>query len=76
MEGINQSDSKRIRKIQSDLIRIDSGEKFFYNCTVYENMGLIRPVNKSVILSNGNTEMQFDRHILTDKGRRIISAMV
>lgn len=73
---MNASDTKIIRKLQSDLIRINNGEKFFYNCTNYENLGLIRPINKKATLSNGNTEMQFDRHVLTEKGRTIINVVI
>jgi hypothetical protein len=75
-KNIKAEDIKRLRKLQSDLVRINNGEKFFFNCTAYENMGIIRSINKTVATSNGNTESQYDRHILTEKGKMIINTML
>jgi hypothetical protein len=63
---------KNIIKIQANLLKIKQTGKAPISITLYQNMGLIQVRNKKVILSNGNTEMRFDKLILTQKGQAIL----
>ena len=41
-EAMSEQDKIRIRKLQSDLIRIDNKERFFFNIEQYKSLGLIK----------------------------------
>lgn len=73
---MSPEEKKQIIKIQANLLKISMTGRAPISITLYKNMGLIETRNKKVTLSSGNTEMVFDKLILTEKGKRTLEVMV
>jgi hypothetical protein len=70
-------DTKRtIRKIQADLIRIDNGERFFFNIANYEKLGLIKERDVFGTDSSGNKTRIRTDYYLTDKAKQYVKIAV
>jgi hypothetical protein len=65
-----------IRKVQSDLIRIQKGEKFFFIIANYEKLGLIYSTNIFGRSATGNKIITGHKWHLTDKAKKYISVIV
>lgn len=70
-EALDEETIKTIRKVQADLIRIENGERFFFNVANYENQGLIKSRDIMGYNSAGNKVKISTEWYLTDKGKRI-----
>lgn len=70
-------DEDAIRKIQKNLLQISETGRAPINLHLYETkLGLVKSVNKTITLPNGNTEMVFDKLVLTEKGRNILNVVI
>ena len=65
-----------IRKIIDTLIRIDKGDRFFYNVTMYENLGLIKSRKVYGIHSSGNKVVIRHTQHLTAKAKQFITVVI
>ena len=65
-----------IRKLQSTLIRIDNGERFFFNITQLTNLGLIHGIDRYKPDSSGNVQRIRTDWYLTNKGKRIVNTAI
>jgi hypothetical protein len=75
-KAMDEETKNTIRKIQSDLIRIDNGERFFFNITNYENLGLIKERDIMGKDSTGNKVRIRTEYYLTDKAKQYIKMAV
>ena len=74
---MNEEEKQIIRKLQSDLIRIDNKERFFFNITNFEKMGLIKQKEVySTRNARGNKERIRTDYYLTAKARNYINIIV
>ena len=65
-----------IRKLQANLLRIDNGEKFFFNVTQYKNLGLIKSKKNFCKSGWGGMVVKDHSFYLTEKGKRIANTIV
>jgi hypothetical protein len=75
-KAMDEETKNNIRKIQSDLIRIDNGERFFFNITNYKNLGLIKERDIMGKDSTGNKVIIRTEYYLTDKAKQYIKVAV
>jgi len=73
---MTDEDKTTIRTMQRNLMQIKRTGKAPINLVQYQKMGLIAIRRKNVKLASGRTEKIFDRLLLTDKGKRTLSAIV
>ena len=74
--NLNETDKNNLKELQTTLIRINRGERFFFNITRLEKMGLIKLVDRYFTNAYGNKERLRTDFYLTDKGKRIIEVMI
>lgn len=74
--ALSEQEKESIRKIQSDLIRINNGERFFFNITVYEKLGLIKEKDIFGTDASGNKIRIKTEYYLTDKAKQYIKVAV
>ena len=65
-----------IRKLQGDLLQISETGRAAINVTQYENLGLVRTINKHCKDASGNDQTRFDRLVLTKKGKQILGTVL
>ena len=76
MTAMTPTQKSALLGIQGNLLRISLTGKASINLRQYERMGLVRAINKMVLVPWGEgTEMRLDRLTLTEKGRRVLEAM-
>lgn len=71
-DAASDDDRVRVRKLQSNLQRIDQGERGFYNVSQFQKLGLIQ----SRITCPGNDAIKRTEWILTPKARRYLNLVV
>ena len=65
-----------ISRLQANLIRIDNGERFFFNITQYKNLGLVWEKDVYYTDSTGDKERLRTDYFLTDKAKQYIKVAV
>ncbi len=75
-DAISEDDKKRIRKLQSDLQRIDRGERFFFNITQFRNMGLVTSKDEHYTDARGNDAIKQTNWYLTPKAKEYLKILV
>jgi hypothetical protein len=75
-EAMSEEDKKRIRKLQSDLQRIDNGERFFFNITQFRNMGLVTSKDVHYTDARGNDAISRTEWYLTPKAKEYLKILV
>ena len=75
-EAMSEHEKETIRKLQSNLIRIDNGERFFFNIEQYKNLGLIKEKDIYGLDSSGNKTRIRTEYYLTDKAKQYIKIAV
>ena len=75
-DEIEEETKEKIRKIQSDLIRIANGERFFFNIVQYKNLGLIYWTDKHGTDATGNDIVIGTDYHLTDKAKQYIKIAI
>lgn len=73
---MNNEQRAKIQKIQSDLIRINNKERFFFNITVYMNLGLIYDKDVYGTDATGNKVRVRTDYFLTEKAKQYIKVNV
>ena len=76
MTAMTPTQKSALLGIQGNLLRISLTGKASINLRQYEKMGLVKAINKVVLVPWGEgTEMRLDKLVLTAKGRRMLGAM-
>jgi hypothetical protein len=70
------AEKETIRKLQNNLIRINNGERFFFNITEYQKLGLVYGRDKHGKDSSGNDIIIQTNWYLTEKAKQYIKVMV
>ena len=73
---LTENDKKNLREVQTTLLRIKNKEKFFFNITRLEKLGLIKSVDRYYINAYGNKERLKTDFYLTEKGNLLINTMI
>ena len=68
--------SPTIKTIQKTLFRIQNKERFFFNITQYQEMGLVYGKNEYYTNAAGNKERLKTHWYLTDKAKQILNVIV
>ena len=75
-EAMSEEDKKRVRKLQSDLQRIDNGERFFFNITQFQNMGLVKSRDVHYKDATGNDAIKRTEWYLTPKAKEYLKIII
>ncbi len=73
---LNKEEIKSIRKLQATLVKIDQNEKVFFNLVKFREMELITERNIWKKDSSGNKVIVGTKYGLSEKGKRILEAMI
>jgi hypothetical protein len=75
-QEMDEQTKKTIRKLQSDLQRISNGERFFFNITQFQNLGLVKPRDIHYKDASGNDAIERTEWILTPKAKQYLNMIV
>jgi hypothetical protein len=70
---MTNNELQAVRKLQNTLIRIDNGERFFFNITILQNKGLIKEKNIKKLDAYGNETVIRTEWLLTEKAKQYIN---
>jgi hypothetical protein len=73
---IQDNEKEAARKLQATLVRIDKGERFFFNITILESKGLIKGIGHYRNNSSGNRERVNTTWHLTEKAKQFCSVVI
>ena len=73
---LSNSEIQSLRKTQGTLLRIQNGEKFFFNVTVFRNLGLVDSRDNYYNDASGNKVKKDTSWFLTAKGKRILAIVI
>ena len=75
-EAMSEEDKRTIRKLQSDLQRIDRGERFFFNITQFQKLGLVKSRDVHYKDAMGNDAVKRTEWYLTPKAKEYLKVVV